>query len=347
MKLQHVRLLMLGVALALGAILGCMPATAPKQVLTVYSSRSQSLVHPLLDRFATDTGIDLQVRYDTTASLVATLNEEGQNSPADVLYLGESSGLAELSQEGRLIDLPSATMDKVDKRFRSPLNQWIGVSGRSKVLVYNTKTIDPARDLPSSIMDFTDPKWKGRIGWSPTHGEWQLTVTAIRLVQGEEKARQWVEGVKANQPRVYPSLIATVQAAADGEIDVGFVNHYYVPRFISQNGSSFGARNAYLANGDAGALIDVAGVGIVKTSKNQETAKRFVDYMLNAESQKYFSTETFEYPLERWRCPAWRSARSQYAESPGHRSGRAGRSAGHAPSVAVDRRLALRPVRGT
>jgi iron(III) transport system substrate-binding protein len=91
--------------------------------------------------------------------------------------------------------------------------------------------------------------------------------------------------------------VATVQAAADGEIDVGFVNHYYVPRFISQNGSSFGARNAYLANGDAGALIDVAGVGIVKTSKNQPTAQRFVDYMLNAESQKYFSTETFEYPL--------------------------------------------------
>jgi iron(III) transport system substrate-binding protein len=171
------------------------------------------------------------------------------------------------------------------------------VSGRSKVLVYNTRTIDPARDLPSSIMDFTDPKWKNRLGWSPTHGEWQLTVTAIRLVHGEDRARQWVEGVKANEPRVYPSLIATVQAAADGEIDVGFVNHYYVPRFISQNGSSFGARNAYLSNGDAGALIDVAAVGVVKTSKNQDTAKRFVDYMLGAESQKFFSQETFEYPL--------------------------------------------------
>jgi iron(III) transport system substrate-binding protein len=298
------RLLLLGASLGLAVLLGCMPGGSTKQLVTVYSSRAQSLVHPLLDRFATETGIDLQVRYDTTASLVATLNEEGQNSPADVLYLGESSGLADLSHEGRLITLPSATMDRVDKRFRSPRNEWIGVSGRSKVLVYNTKTIDPQRDLPPSIMDFTDPKWKGRLGWSPTHGEWQLTVTAIRLVHGEDAARKWVEGIKANQPRVYPSLVATVQGAADGEIDVGFVNHYYVPRFISQNGSSFGARNAYLSNGDAGALIDVAGVGIVKTRKNQDGARRFVEYMLAADAQKYFSSETFEYPLSAGVAPA-------------------------------------------
>jgi iron(III) transport system substrate-binding protein len=292
------RLLLLAVAVGLAGLVGCFPAGGPsRQVLTVYSSRAQSLVHPVLDRFATETGIDLQVRYDTTAGLVATLNEEGQNSPADVLYLGESSGLAELSHEGRLITLPTTTMEKVDKRFRSPRNEWIGVSGRSKVLVYNTKTIDPQRDLPTSIMDFTDPKWKGRLGWSPTHGEWQLTVTAIRLVHGEDAARKWVEGIKANQPRVYPSLVTTVQAAADGEIDVGFVNHYYVPRFISQNGSSFGARNAYLRQGDAGALIDVAGVGIVKTSKNQDSARRFVDYLLAEDTQKFFSSETFEYPL--------------------------------------------------
>jgi iron(III) transport system substrate-binding protein len=195
-------------------------------------------------------------------------------------------------------------MDKVDKRLRSPRDEWIGVSGRSKVIVYNTKTIDPQRDLPSSIMDFTDPKWKNRIGWSPTHGEWQLSVTAIRLIHGDDAARKWIEGIKANQPRVYPSLVATVQAAADGEIDVGFVNHYYVPRFISQNGSSWGSRNYYLSADDAGALIDVAGVGILKASKNQALAQKFVDYMLGPDAQHYFAFETFEYPLSAGVAPA-------------------------------------------
>jgi iron(III) transport system substrate-binding protein len=146
-------------------------------------------------------------------------------------------------------------------------------------------------------MDFTDPRWRGRIGWAPTHGEWQLTLTAIRLTRGEDAARQWLLGIKANQPRAYPNLISIVQAAADGEIDVGFVNHYYVPRLISQRGESFAARNAYLGNGDPGALVDVAGVGTLKASKHQDAARRFVEYLLGAHAQQYFATQTFEYPL--------------------------------------------------
>jgi iron(III) transport system substrate-binding protein len=299
------RRLLLGASVGMALLPGCasVGGTA-KPMLTVYTSRAQGLVHPLLDRYAAETGTDLQVRYDTTASVLATVSEEGQNSPADVLFLGESSGLAALSKEGKLVALPSSTVEKVDKRFHSPKNEWIGVSGRSKVVVHNTKTVDPARDLPPSIMDFTAPKWMRRIGWSPTHGEWQLSVTAIRLVHGEAAARQWVEGIKANQPRVYPSLSATVQAAADGEIDVGFVNHYYVPRFMAQHGSGWGSRNYFLKGGDAGALIDVAGVAVLKSSKNQEAAKRFVDYVLAKEAQGFFAHETFEYPLSAGVQPA-------------------------------------------
>jgi iron(III) transport system substrate-binding protein len=254
-------------------------------------------VRPLLEQYAREAGVDLQVRYDTTASIVSTLLEEGENSPADLVYLGESSGLAALSERGLLSVLPGATTEKVDQRLRSPKGEWVGTSGRAKTIVYNTGTIEPERDLPESIMDFVDPKWRGRIGWAPTHGEWQLTVTAIRLARGEDAARQWVEGIKNNQPRAYPNLISIVQAAADGEIDVGFVNHYYVPRIISQRGESFGARNAFLGNGDPGALVDVAGAGILKTSKNQEQARRFVDFLLGSDAQQYFAQQTFEYPL--------------------------------------------------
>ena len=215
----------------------------------------------------------------------------------DVVYLADPAGWAVLSEGKILSELPDKLLNKVDDKFRSDQGEWVGISGRSKVVVYNTKTVDPNKDLPQSIMDFTDPKWKGRIGWAPTHGEWQITPMAIRIEKGEDAARSWLEGVKANQPRVYPNLISIVHAAGQGEIDVGFVNHYYVPRFIQEEGSGFGARNHYLGKGDPGAVIDVAAVGVMKSTENKDRAEGFVEYMLGTEAQTYFSEQTHEYPL--------------------------------------------------
>jgi iron(III) transport system substrate-binding protein len=274
------------------------------QELVIYSSRTQSLVQPLLEQYAEQTGTNIRVRYGNTASIVATLLEEGQNSPADVLYLAEPSGWAVLSEAGLLSNLPDNLLEKVDPRFHSSQGEWVGTSGRSKVVVYNTENIVPERDLPQSIMDFTDPKWKGRIGWAPTHGEWQILLMAIRIEEGEEAARRWLEGIKANEPETYPNLISIVQAVADGEVDVGFVNHYYVPRFIAEEGEDFRARNYYLGNGDPGAVIDVAGVAIPQSSNLREAAERFVEYMLDVEAQQYFAQETHEYPLSAGVPPA-------------------------------------------
>jgi iron(III) transport system substrate-binding protein len=282
---------------------GCGGSSA-NQELVIYSSRTQSLVQPLLEQFAEQTGTNIRVRYADTSSLVATLLEEGQNSPADVLYLAEPSGWATLSEASFLANLPDNLLEKVDPRFRSSEGEWVGTSGRSKVVVYNTENIVPERDLPQSIMDFTDPKWKGRIGWAPTHGEWQILLMAIRIEEGEEAARRWLEGIKANEPKTYPNLISIVQAVADGEVDVGFVNHYYVPRFIAEEGEDFGARNYYLGNGDPGAVIDVAGVAIHQSSDLREAAERFVEYMLDVEAQQYFAQETHEYPLSAGVPPA-------------------------------------------
>lgn len=286
-------------ALALGLVLaGCGPlGGGDQEPLVVYSSRTQNLVHPLLEEFARETGIDIRVRYASTAELVATLLEEGEKSPADVLYLADPGGWGALSQAGLLARLPQDILDKVDARFRSPDGEWVGVSGRSKVIVYNKNTIDPERDLPDSVLDFTDPKWKGRIGWAPSHGEWQVLVTAIRLTQGEEAARRWLEGIQANQPKEYPNLISIVQAVADGEIDVGFANHYYVPRLMEEYGEDFAARNHFLKNGDPGAVVDVTGAAILKSTDKRQDAERFVRFLLDRQAQGYFATKTKEYPL--------------------------------------------------
>jgi iron(III) transport system substrate-binding protein len=264
--------------------------------ITVYSGRSESLVQPLFDQFERDTGIKVNVRYGDTAELAATILEEGRNSPADVFFAQDAGALGAVAEEGVLAPLPETLLDRVPSPFRSRDGLWVGVSGRARVVVYNTDRLTP-EELPDSILDFTDPQWKGRIGWAPTNGSFQAFVTALRLIEGEVGARAWLEGIKANGAKVYENNTAIVEAVARGEVDVGFVNHYYLYRFLAEQGEGFSARNHFLAPNDPGNLINVAGVGILETSSNKEVAERFVDYLLSAPAQRYFAEETFEYPL--------------------------------------------------
>ena len=263
--------------------------------LTVYSGRNEELVGKLIEQYQTETGTKVNVRYGDTAELAATILEEA-NSPADVFFAQDAGNLGALAAEGRLQKLPDDILNRVDERFRSPQGEWVGVSGRARVVVYNTKTLTET-DLPETIFGFTDPKWKGRLGWAPTNGSFQAFVTALRVLQGEDKTRQWLEGIKANEPRVYEDNTAIVKAVGAGEIDAGFVNHYYLFRQLKEQGESFGARNYYLKNGDPGALINVAGAGVLKSTKNQAAAEQFVAFLLSDTAQQYFADQTYEYPI--------------------------------------------------
>ena len=274
------------------------PTSEPEErTLTVYSGRSQTLVHPLLELFGEQTGVAIRVKYAGSASTVATLLEEGDNSPADVVFLQDPGSLGTLGAAGVLAPIPQETLSKVDARFRSPGGEWVGTSGRARTVIYNTEAIDPAVDLPSSILDFTAPEWNGRVGWAPANGSFQAFVTALRLLLGEDAAREWLEGMKANDAQEYPNNVTTVAATANGEVDVGFVNHYYLERFLEEHGPGFEARNHYIGNGDPGALVLVAGAGILKVSKNRETAQEFIDFLLGEQAQRYFASEIKEYPV--------------------------------------------------
>jgi len=264
--------------------------------LTVYSGRSESLVRPLLERFSDETGIDVKVRYAGTAELASTILEEGDNSPADVFFAQDAGALGALAGEGRLVELPDSILDLVDARFRSDDGRWVGVSGRARVVVYNTENVDPAT-LPDSILDFTDAKWKGRIGWAPTNGSFQAFVTALRLTQGEDGARAWLEGIRANNPVSFDGNLPALEAVASGEIDVAFINHYYLYQLRSETGGNVDAANHFLKSGDPGALVNVAGAAILDTSDSSEEAQRFVEWLLSGESQQYFAAETHEYPI--------------------------------------------------
>lgn len=282
-----------------GGLLAVEPARGQQPaILTVYSGRAQALVGPLLEQFGRSTGVQVRARYGETAAIAATIMEEGPNSPADVYFAQDAGALGFLAYAGRLRRLSDSALARVDGRFRSADGLWVGVSGRARVVVYNTRKLVP-RDLPDSIADFTHAKWRGRIGWAPTNGSFQAHITAMRLVWGNERTRRWLEGMRANGARAYPSNPAIVAAVGTGEIDLGFVNNYYLFQFLRERGDAFPVRNYMFRGDDIGNLVNVAGVGIVDTSRNPATALRLVEFLLSPEAQRYFASETYEYPLVR------------------------------------------------
>ena len=276
------------------SLLACGPGEAS---LTVYSGRSQTLVSPLLEAFIEDTGIDIQVKYASSAAIATIVLEEGKNSPADVVFLQDPGYLGSLAHAGMLAELPQDLLTKVHSGYRSINGDWIGISGRSRTVVYNTSVVDPNADLPDSIRGFTRPEWRGRVGWAPLNASFQAFMTAFRLKWGEEEARVWLEGMRANEVREYPNNTTVVTAVARREVDVGLVNHYYLERFLEEEGEGFEARNHFFKDGDPGALVLAAGTGILKTTDNPEGAERFVEYLLSESAQTYFSNTTKEYPL--------------------------------------------------
>jgi iron(III) transport system substrate-binding protein len=262
--------------------------------LTVYSGRSETLVGPLIDRFKEYTGIDVSVKYAGTPQLAATLLEEGDNTPADVFFAQDPGGLGAVA--GMLSTLEEDVLTKVPQWAVSSDGVWVGISGRARTVVYNTDTLTP-NDLPDDLEGFTDLKWKGRLGWAPTNASFQTMVTAMRSMWGDQRTVQWLENIQANDPKVYPKNTPIVSAAASGEIDVGLVNHYYLHRFLAEQGDSFSARNYHPPAGGPGAIVMVSGVGILEESDNKDNAQQFIDYLLSDISQKYFVEETYEYPL--------------------------------------------------
>jgi iron(III) transport system substrate-binding protein len=270
-------------------------SSADTEALVVYSGRSEELVGPIFERFEEESGIEVEARYGDTAEMANLILTEGENSPADVFFAQDAGALGAVANEGLLTSLPDEVLDAVDPRFRSPDGEWVGISGRSRVVVYNTDNVSED-ELPDTIFGYTDPEWSGRIGWAPTNGSFQSFVTALRIVEGEDRAREWLEGIQANDPSVYEGNNPALDAVIAGEVDVAFVNHYYLMQRLADDPDA-PAANDFLTDGDPGALVNVAGVGVLGTSGDAQAAMNLVDFLLSEEAQTYFADETKEYPL--------------------------------------------------
>ena len=266
--------------------------------LVVYSGRNENLVGPLLQKFTAATGIPVTPRYGDSASLAATLLEEGDRTPAAAFFSQDAGALGALLDAGRLAPLPPAQLDRVPAQYRSADGTWVGLSGRARVLVYNSAAVKAA-DLPDSVFDLTEPAYRGKVGFAPTNASFQSFVTGMRVAAGEERTRTFLEGFQANQPKAYDGNVSVLDAVEAGEVPYGLVNHYYLyEKGANTPGGleALKARNHVFAPGDPGALVNVAGIGVLKDKGDARTG-RLVDYLLGEEAQRYFAEETKEYPL--------------------------------------------------
>lgn len=275
------------------------PAAPPERgdnagPLVVYSGRKESLIGPLIERFEEESGIVVEMRWGDTAPLAATLLEEGEASPADVFFAQDPGGLGAV--EELLAPLPDEILSRVPAAFRDPAGRWVGVSGRSRVLVYNRETV-PEAELPEQLEDLTAPRWRGRVGWAPTNASFQAMVTAMRRLWGEEKTRRWLEDMQANDPTAYESNAPVVAAVGAGEVELGLVNHYYLQRFLLEEGEDFPARNHYMQGGGPGSLVLVSGAGILARSAHRTQAERFIAFLLSDAAQQFLAEESWEYPV--------------------------------------------------
>jgi len=275
------------------------PGKDADKKLTVYSGRSEALVKPILERFSQETGIAIQARYGNTAQMAAQLLEEGDRSPADIFFAQDAGALGAVSKKELFAPLHDETLNKVPAGYRDDNRRWVGVTARARVLAYNPDLV-PAAQLPASVFDLTKPEWKGRVGIAPTNGSFQAFVTAMRVQHGEAEAREFLAGLKANEPQIRDGNVKILEDVNAGTIAVGLINHYYLGELAKEQGTTpdgLKAKLYFFPNGDTGALVNVAGVGVLERAGKDPDVKKFLDYLLGAEAQKYFATETFEYPV--------------------------------------------------
>lgn len=270
-------------------------AAATGGTLVLYSGRNQELVGPLLEQFTTDTGVQVEFRGGDSGELAAQILTEGDASPADVFFSQDAGALGAVTQAGLFAALPADTLSRVPAAYTADDGTWAGVSGRARVVVYNPAL---APTPPDTIDGLLDPQWKGQIGYAPTNASWQAFVTGLRVLRGEDGARQWLTAFAAQEPKAYERNGAVRDAVNAGDIALGLVNHYYLYEKIAADGAAaVTAQNRYMAAGDPGGLLNVAGVGVLSTAPNAEQAQVFVDYLLSDAGQRYFAATTKEYPL--------------------------------------------------
>ncbi|MGI0492369.1 Fe(3+) ABC transporter substrate-binding protein [Alkalinema pantanalense CENA528] len=282
------------------------------QVVNLYSARHYDTDRSIYESFTQKTGIKVNLIEADADKLISRIQSEGDKSPADVIITVDAGRLVRAQEAGILLPVKSKTLETViPKELRDGAGHWFGMAKRARVLVYNREKVSGDELKGISYESLADSRWKGRIVTrSSGHVYNQSLIGSIIAAYDENKAEEWAKGIVANMARQPEGNdTAQIKAVAAGQGHITFVNQYYVARlFKSQKPEdkeiASKIRIAFPNQQGSGALgrgthINISGAAVVKSSKNQEAAVKFLEHLASREAQEIFAKSNNEYPVLR------------------------------------------------
>ena len=303
MRNRLIRAALAPVAMASLLLAGCAATgddtvtDAPADALVIYNAQHEQLTEEWTAAFTEETGIEVSLRNGGDSELSNQIVTEGAASPADVFLTENSPAMSLVEDAGLFAPVDAATLELVPEQYRPSSGAWTGIAARSTVLVYNPSMITEA-ELPTSLMDLQDPKWKGLWGAAPSGADFQAIISAMLAIEGEEATGAWLDGMHENAT-VYNNNIATMKAVNAGEVPLGVIYHYYWYR--DQDGTAENSGNTklhYFGNQDPGAFVSISGSGVLKSSTHADEAQQFLAWLAGTAGQTILGEGySFEYPV--------------------------------------------------
>ncbi|GGL55680.1 extracellular solute-binding protein [Halocalculus aciditolerans] len=268
--------------------------------LTVYLGRGEGGVYGQLVDYLQDTryeNFSVTLKRGPSTGLANTILTEAENggSPADVFWSIDAASLALVADAGLAAALPADVAGVVPGKFRDPRDRWVGLTGRARAIPYNTDVLS-ASDVPKSVFDIPGSEaFRDALGWAPSYGSFQAFVTAMRVLEGEDRTRAWLNAIQDTGVQSYAGEFGVTYGVANSEVAAGFANHYYALRLLQAKPDA--PLDLAFTENDPGALVNVAGALVLDSTPKPSLAANFVRHFLTREIQQYLVEHVYSYPL--------------------------------------------------
>jgi iron(III) transport system substrate-binding protein len=275
------------------------PSGGQATSITLYNGQHEQTANELVAAFEKATGIHVNVRNDDEDTLANQIALQGANSPADVFFTENSPALESLQDKGLLAPVSGSTLAAVPARYSSPRHDLVAISARVSVMIYNPSLIK-ASQLPTSVLQLANPKYKGKLAFAAGETDFQPIVTSVLRTYGQARTLSWLQGIKANAAaHTVPDNETITSEVSRGLVAFGVINQYYWYRLKSEIGASnVHSQLAYFAPRDPGYVIDVSGAAVLKSSKHLAAAQRFLAFLVSKKGQEIIAhSQSYEYPL--------------------------------------------------
>lgn len=267
--------------------------------LVIYSGRSEPLIQPVIDAFkAKYPNVEVLLKAGSNSEIANALIEETANPQADVFITTELFTVQSLAQQGIFQSYVPAGADQLPAEFLGADNLWTGLTRRARVIIYNADLVSQD-ELPTSMYDLIDSKWKGQIAAAgSTNGSMQAQIAAMHQLVGEEETETWLNGLLANDVTFFGGHTDVRKAVGAGEFKLGLVNHYYYHlQKAEAEGNNVGIIYPDQGEGQNGLITNATAAAVVNGAPHVGAAQAFLDFLVSEEGQKLFAEQNYEYPL--------------------------------------------------